>query len=597
MAQSAPQFPKCAGIIEDEVFDRAQSLAIEGSVDAFDLYLKSAEAGNPASAYMVAQYYSRGVKEDAGMDTLFWSTYATVGYYIPGSGILKTYFSCREAPEGEDFVEYCKKKGEEGSAAALFLAGMAHYIGSGTHFDPEAAYRYFSKSSELGNADGACQKALCMIRGSGTAQDLENGMKLLVETAGKGNIRAALKYAWCLEHGIFANRDRKAAAEIYEALASNKVPIGMYETGRCYLDGSGFERDTDMGYSWFTMAESFGSVDGRFGMARCMLGGIIENKRDEGLKTLRETADAGCIDAMLMMAQLYNKGGKILKKDPVMSFEYFLKAADLGRASAELHVSECYSSGNGVKRNPQKSMRYALRSAAHGNPEACYVAGMAMLTGKGTKKDESKGFELLRISSDAGYMKAAYAVANCYLKGNGVEKDGPKGFEMHRALAEKGFAKSMLYVGEAYYLGDTVKQDLEEAFRLFTAGAELDNVICQYYLGECYRRGLGVKADEVTALKWYKKAADQGHVISKGIVEDSRNKAILEDQTPFATFMKSAREGNAQSMYIVGRYYEDGIGIEKDLKKAKEWYAKAKKRGNSAARRALEALEAEEKKE
>ena len=44
-------------------------------------------------------------------------------------------------------------------------------------------------------------------------------------------------------------------------------------------------------------------------------------------------------------------------------------------------------------------------------------------------------------------------------------------------------------------------------------------------------------------------------------------------------------------MYIVGRYYEDGIGIEKDLNKAKDWYRKAKKRGNSAAKRALDALE------
>ncbi len=596
MAHTVPQFPKCAGVIEDEVFDKAQSLAIEGNVDAFDLYLQSAESGNPASAYMVAQYYSKGIKEDGGMDTVFWSTYAAVGYYIPGNGLLKTYFSCRELPEGESFVEYCKEKAAGGSGAAMFLAGMALYVGAGTHFDTEQAFGLFKKSMETGNADGACQTALCMIRGAGTPQDLEGGLKLLRETAEKGNIRAALKYAWCLEHGIFLPKDRKAAADIYESLAANKIPIGMYEAGRCYLDGIGVERDTDMGYSWFTMAESFGSQEGRFGMARCMLGGIIENKRDEGLKTLKETADSGCVDAMVMLAQLYNKGGKVLKKDPVKSFEYFQRAADLGRASAEMHLYECYQSGIGVKRNPQKAMRYALRSAAHGNPEACYVAGMAMLTGKGAKKDETKGFELLRISADAGYMKAAYAVANCYLKGNGVEKDAPKGFEMHRSLAEKGFAKSMLYVGEAYYLGETVKQDLEEAFRLFSAGAELDNVICQYYLGECYRRGLGVKADEVTALKWYKKAADQGHVISKGIVEDHRNKAILEDQTPFATFEKSARAGNAQSMYIVGRYYEDGIGIEKDLKKAKEWYMKAKKRGNSAARRALDALEVNERK-
>ncbi len=597
MAQTAPLFPKCAGVILDDVFEQAQSLAINGNTDAFGLYLDSAESGNPAAAYMVAQYYSKGIKEDNGMDTLFWSTYATLGYYIPGSGMLKTYFSCREIPEGSSFLDYCLKKAEEGSGAAMFVAGMAYYVGAGTHFDPETAFSLFKRSYEAGNADGACQTALCMIRGSGTTQDLEKGLKLLTETAGNGNIRAALKYAWCLEHGIFTQKDRKKAAGIYESLASNKIPIGMYEVGRCYLDGVGFDRDEDMGYSWFTMAESFGSVEGRFGMSRCMLGGIVENKREEGLKLMLECADNGCVDAMIMLAQLYAKGGKMISKNQEKAIEYYQNAADLGNASAELRLYEIYTSGNGVKKNPQKAMRYALRSAAHGNPEACYIAGMATLTGKGAKKDETKGFEMLRISSDAGYMKAAYAVANCYLKGTGVKKDAPKGFEMHRTLAENGFAKSMLYVGESYYLGESVKQDLEEAFRLFSSGAELDNVICQYYLGECYRKGQGVKADEVAALKWYKKAADQGHVISKKIVEDHRNKAILEDQTPFATFEKSARAGNAQSMYIVGRYYEDGIGIEKDLKKAKEWYMKAKKRGNSAARRALEALEVAENRE
>ena len=85
-------------------------------------------------------------------------------------------------------------------------------------------------------------------------------------------------------------------------------------------------------------------------------------------------------------------------------------------------------------------------------------------------------------------------------------------------------------------------------------------------------------------------------MVSRKIVEDEKSQEILRDQSPFATFEKSARAGNAQSMYIVGRYYEDGIGIEKDLSKAKEWYRKAKKRGNSAAKRALEALERSEEK-
>ncbi|MBO4502601.1 MAG: sel1 repeat family protein [Candidatus Methanomethylophilus sp.] len=204
---------------------------------------------------------------------------------------------------------------------------------------------------------------------------------------------------------------------------------------------------------------------------------------------------------------------------------------------------------------------------------------------------------MMRIASDAGLMMAAYSLANCYLRGNGTRKDAGKALELHVTLAEKGFAKSIFYLGESYYLGEQLPQDYSKAFELFTKGAEEGNVFCQYYLGECYRNGRGTKPDEAVAMRWYKKAADQGHIVSKRIIEDQRNKEILEDQTPFATFEKSARAGNAQSMYIVGRYYEDGIGIEKDLNKAKEWYRKAKKRGNSAAKRALEALEGKEEKE
>lgn len=591
MEQSEAHFPESAGIIRDELFDRAQSLAIEGSIEAFDHYLKSAMSGNPVSAYMVSQYYSRGIAKGTGMDTFFWTAYAAAGYYIPAREVMKGF---SDVPSDAEFSEYCQERADEGSPAAAFMAGMGHYLGKDDSFDPVLACELFRRSSEGGNLDGACMLALCMIRGAGTAQDLENGVSLLKDTAAKGCIRAALEYARYLERGMFGDKDCNAAFRIYESLASNKIPVGMYETGRCCLDGVGTERDADMGYSWFTMAQSFGSLGGNFGMARCMLGGIVENKRDEGFKLLNDCADAGCIDALIMLAHLYNKGGRVVKKDSKKAFECYLKAADLGCAAAELYVSEAYMEGTEVKRDLKKGHHYAMRSAAHGNIEACYTAGMAMLNGRGAPRDETAGFEFLRMAMAAGYMKATYAVAGCYLKGTGVKKNISKAFEIHKSLADLGFAKSLLYVGECYYLGENVPQDYAEAIRLFTEGSKYDNAICEYYLGECYSKGKGVQPDEVTALKWYKKAADHGHIISRDIVNDSKNRALLEDATPFATFEKSARSGNAQSMYIVGRYYEDGIGIERDLNKAKEWYQKAKKRGNSAAKRALEALEAQQ---
>ncbi|MCQ2078905.1 MAG: SEL1-like repeat protein [archaeon] len=591
MAQSEELLFTTAGRCTDESFSQAQQLAIGGKREAFDLYLKSAMQGNAASAFMVSQYLVKGLVPAEQLDILLWAAYASVGYQIPATRWIRRYCELRDPPADGVLFEHCLKKGDEGNGAALFLAGMAHYVGIGTYFDPAKAYGLFERSAALGNLDGQCQMALCLIRGSGVDRDVAKGRELLEDAVSKGNIRAGLKMAYLLEHGNGIRKDRKAAFELYVAMANNKVPIAMYEAGRCCMDGIGTDRDENMAYAWFYASQRMGCPEGDFGMARCMLGGIVEDKREEGLKLLMACAENGCTDALTMLGQLYNKGGKIVKKDVKAAMECFKKAADLGKASSEVFMSNCYASGEGVRKDLQTSVRYALRAAAHGNAEGCYIAGNALMTGTGIKKDEKRGFALCAIASEEGYMKATYHIATCYSRGKVVKKDSRKAFELHKELSDKGFLKSTLHVAEAYYHGDGVKADVDEAFRLFKIGAEKDNVFCQYYLGDCYDKGNGVKKDPAAALKWYKKAADQGHIISQRILEERKSQEILDDESPFASFEKRARGGDAQSMFILGRYYESGIGIERDLHKAREWYTKAKKRGNAAAKRALEALD------
>ena len=582
------------GVLNDPDYGKAQELAIEGNTDAYPLFLKSAAAGNPAAAYMVCQYLDMGVTSDDEMASTLWALCSYLGYSTDAKDWLESHFKADDGFSAEKFVKYCLGLADQKNGAAAFVAGMAYYVGQGVGFDADKAYEFFSRSEEYGNLDGACEKALCMIRGSGTPQDLEGGLALLISTANKGNIRAALKYAKMLETGAFVAKNPTKALAIYQHLAQKKVPVATYETGRCFLDGIGTTKDPSSAFSWFTVSQALGCVEGDFGMARCMLAGIIEDSTKKGVELMTAAADKGCTDAMYMLAQLYGKDGRIVKKNLQKSIEYFRKAADLGKPVAEIRMSEMLESGEGVQKNHPLSIKYAIRAACHGNIEGCYIAGSALLSGNGIAKDETRGFALCKIASDQNYMKASYIVANCYMRGKGVAKDGKLGFDMHKTLAEHGFVKSLLVVAEGYYHGDYVEQDFNTAFKMFKEGADKDNVFCQYYLGDCYDNGRGTKKNADEAVKWYSKAAHQGHIVSKKILEERKVDQILTDESPFATFEKSARSGNAQSMYILGRYYEDGIGIEKDLKKAKEWYAKAKKRGNQAARRALEALEKKE---
>ena len=451
MSDSETPFIGSLGVLRDERFEQAQAMAIEGDREAFGHYLASAKHGNPAAAHMVSQYILRNLAEGGLTGALFWSTYAVLGYRIPAESTLKTILSSPKAPGAGEFIDYCIKEAEAGNGAAMFVAGMAYYTGMGAAFDADTAFTYFERSYKAGNLDGKCQYALCLIRGAGTRQDKEKGLGLLKETAAEGNIRAALKYAQLLEHGTFVRKDCVKALAVYERLASLRVPRAMYEAGRCYLDGIGTERDPDMGYSWFTLSQAFGSVWGDFGMSRCMMGGIVENCREEGANLMLESADKGCTDAMIMASQLFAKGGKILKKDPARSLEYLRMAASAGNASAELSLAKMYEDGTGLKRDGSQSLAYAMRAAAHGSTEGCFMAGTRLISGKG---DSAKGFGLLSMASDEGFMKATFSLANCYSRGIGTAKNPGKCLELHKELADRGFAKSMSVIGELYYHGD-----------------------------------------------------------------------------------------------------------------------------------------------
>lgn len=55
---------------------------------------------------------------------------------------------------------------------------------------------------------------------------------------------------------------------------------------------------------------------------------------------------------------------------------------------------------------------------------------------------------------------------------------------------------------------------------------------------------------------------------------------IINQKKAFDYYLKSANQGNAQSMYTVGLCYENGMGIEEDLNEACDWYYKANELGH-----------------
>ena len=569
----------------EEIFGKAQELAIaEKTEEAFGPYLEAAVLGVPPAAYMVSQLYYSGIgaPEDE-KKALTWA-YSIADIFPAAGEWLKEAFPNGLPADGELLAMFTEEA-KNGNPAGMLMAGRFLEIGRGAEIDVDTAYSLYCSGEALGNPFCTAAKATCLTRGSGVKMDAAAGAAIFKDLMDRGYISGMLGYAECLERGIGVKKDRGEALETYKKASNAGCSLAKYHIGRFYLDGVGVEEDRNEALTWFELSESAGNPYGTFGIARCTLAGVVNNV-NEGAGLLIKAFDSGCTEAGLMLAQMYAKGGRAVKKDPAKALEYFTAAAMRGNPNAEAIVARIYATGEGVPKDNAMATKFYIRAGLHGNIEAMFEAGNAYLTGNGVAKDEAKGFRMLSTAADEGFMKAGYVVANCYATGKGAPKDRRKALELHTALAEKGYIRSMVFVGECLYNGDNTQRDVDKAVEWFSKGAEAGNVFCMYWMGDACEFGNGVPKDMDKAMEWYTKAAEKGHVLSRRKIQQQKD---LE--SPFDGFMKQAEAGDAQSMYMIGMCYESGVRVEKDAAKAREWYTKAAGLGNDAAKRALEQLD------
>ena len=112
-----------------------------------------------------------------------------------------------------------------------------------------------------------------------------------------------------------------------------------------------------------------------------------------------------------------------------------------------------------------------------------------------------------------------------------------------------------------------------------------------------FERALKVKgyADNEEAKQWLeraefqmlKKEAERGMAESQcslGIIYMNGRDGVLQDYAEaMRWFLKAAKQDDAEAHYQIGRIYELGLGVKRNLKEAMIWYSKAAKRGHKLA--------------
>ena len=276
-----------------------------------------------------------------------------------------------------------------------------------------------------------------------------------------------------------------------------------------------------------------------------------------------------------------------MKKKPVAIAREVKFGADLSQRLSEAVKEEAEERTAPEREQRERRIKKMIKEAEAGDVGAMNMLTRSYRFGHDVKADQNLAFKYSKMSADAGDARGVADLACCYEEGRGTKKDVVKAATLWKKAAEMGNAWAVSRYAKCLAEGIGVDQDPKRAAQLFTMCASRPhadpwNVI---QIASFYLRGFGVEKDEAKAWEWLDKLEaraeeddyDRFGAISilatfymdgeKGVGKDAARAykmALLAEKTDTVWGYK-----------IIARCYKDGIGVEKNAAKAKEYIEKA----------------------
>lgn len=211
----------------------------------------------------------------------------------------------------------------------------------------------------------------------------------------------------------------------------------------------------------------------------------------------------------------------------------------------------------------QSALELMQMEAQNGNMLATFDLGRIHADGLGVEIDNEKAQEcykqaldgFLFIENKKSWKYIEYRIGKMYAQGLGTNQNYELAADwLNKSVAEKyKFAEYSL--GSLYYYGHGVEQCYEKAFELYLRSAKQDFPYANFEVAKMFCFGIGTEQSEKKSTYHFEKA-----------------------YIGFVDLEKQSYDDKIQ--YRLGCMLQNGIGTEKDIVKAKEYFEKSAKLGN-----------------
>ena len=305
------------------------------------------------------------------------------------------------------------------------------------------------------------------------------------------------------------------------------------------------------------------------------LGGVFEDKAAKWFSISSENGNANADVGLGLLAQQPASG----EPDHAKALFYFRQASSRGNRIGDALVGMCYELGLGTAMNLKEAEHFYRRAIDGGfdnNPFA--------LPGMPLSQEEAAIEALANAATSLGTF-----VLNRSEPGLKETAEVKEALAMYKMGAEAGLDEAAFLLGVLFQKGGQVEKDERVAFGWLKKAASVGHVESQFLLGWNYEHGVGVAQSDGNAMDWYNRAANQGHV--RSLVNLA---FMLREQKDYGLaykcFESAARMGDHKSFLVIGDFYKEGLGLEKDAVQAYKWYYLAYRLNEAGAQSLLNAM-------
>jgi TPR repeat protein len=296
---------------------------------------------------------------------------------------------------------------------------------------------------------------------------------------------------------------------------------------------------------------------------------------------MKRAAERHAPDDELNYARALATGTCGFRPDKSGASAWYRLAAEQGNMQAQRALAEMYFSGDGVALDYVEAKRWYTKAAERGDGPS--QLRLAYLNAEGHYKPLKTNY----LEAERWFKKAAeqnvgdaqFRLGNFYLNYK-HPPDYKQGVPWLQKAAEGGNRTAMFDLGRLMIAGSGVPKDVPGGVKWITKSADAGTLQAQQTLVEIYADGKDMPKDPLQSLKWVLKIANNPDAAvfyldrAGDIFFDGWDTIPKNYPAARGWYERAAAKGDQHAIERLAQIYKDGLGVEKDEKKAAAYEAR-----------------------